>query len=63
MLDYSVSAIEAVRLKPESAEEVGSKVMELAERTSKLAYEFCAMVERDFVSKVEEQKPSEEREG
>jgi hypothetical protein len=62
MLDYSVSSIEAVRLKPEGAEEATSKVMELANRTFTLTKEFCAMVERDFVSKVEEQKAAKERE-
>jgi hypothetical protein len=61
MLEYSVSSIEAVRLKPEGAEEAASKVTELANRTFALTKDFCAMVERDFVSKVEEQKAAKDR--
>jgi hypothetical protein len=38
-----------------------SKVAELANCTMKLTQEFCAMVERDLVSKVEEQKVAKER--
>ena len=62
MLDHCLSAVEGVRLKPEGGEEADSKVAELANRTMELTQEFCAMVERDFVSKVEEQKTSKERE-
>ena len=50
-----------MRLKPESADEMESKVAELANCTMKLTQEFCAMVERDLVSKVEEQKVAKER--
>ena len=60
-LDCSVSAIEAVRLKPGSAEEIFTKTTELVERAGKLSQEFCAMVERDFVSKIEEQKAAKDR--
>ena len=61
MLDYSVSALEAVRRKAEGADELARKVPELEKLTSQLTLEFCGMVARDYVNKVEEQKAAKDR--
>jgi hypothetical protein len=61
MLDYSLAALEAVRLKAEGADALVSKVLELEKRTRQLTREFCDRVQRELVNQVEEQKLAKER--
>lgn len=61
MLDYSVSVLEALRLKAEGADVLASKVPELERLTSQLTREFCDRVQRELVNKVEGQKLARER--
>jgi hypothetical protein len=61
MLDYSLAALEAVRLKAEGADALVSKVLELEKLTRQLTREFCDRVQRELVNQLEEQKLVKER--
>ena len=60
MLDYSLAALEAVRLKAEGADALVSKVLESEKLTRQLTWEFCDRVQRELVNKVAEQKLAKE---
>jgi hypothetical protein len=61
MLDYSLAAVEAVRLKAEGADALVSRALELEKLTRQLTREFCDRVQRELVNRVEEQKLAKER--